>query len=273
MNARARIERGNDMVQFFCRHMLGLCVTYEARHENRVQQTARFAAYAGTLIKIDNAVCFLTAGHNLREVQDALRGDRVDVKHAVLADSFGGGKFSHPIPFAIRSEEFFFVDDDAEGLDFGVIVLSPYYVRLLAANGSVALEEVNWLHQAEIKFDLYAMLGLPKEFSSEFLSSSGNARVSPTMFPLQRLVEPPAGSASTRFERFVGKINPELGLESLKGMSGGPIFGFRREGSELRYWVVALQSTWLRGQDIVFGCPVPTLASLMTSWVSAGANS
>jgi hypothetical protein len=41
----------------------------------------------------------------------------------------------------------FFIDDCEEGLDFGVVALRPYCVRLLAANGLVALDEKNWSHQ------------------------------------------------------------------------------------------------------------------------------
>lgn len=33
------------------------------------------------------------------------------------------------------------------------------------------------------------------------------------------------------------------GLSKIDGMSGGPIFGFAYKKSELRYWIVALQST------------------------------
>jgi hypothetical protein len=44
-------------------------------------------------------------------------------------------------------------------------------------------------------------------------------------------------------------------------MSGGPIFGFRRnEDGRLSYHVVALQSWWDEDKRIVFGCSVPFFA-------------
>jgi hypothetical protein len=49
-------------------------------------------------------------------------------------------------------------------------------------------------------------------------------------------------------------------------MSGGPIFGFNLQDRFPRYWIVALQSSWNEKRYVVFGCPLPTLASLMTEW-------
>jgi hypothetical protein len=51
------------------------------------------------------------------------------------------------------------------------------------------------------------------------------------------------------------------------GLSGStePIRGFNLT-PPMRYWVVALQSTWLRDRRLVFGCPLPVLASLLTGW-------
>ncbi|WP_424958816.1 hypothetical protein [Hyphomicrobium sp. 1Nfss2.1] len=246
---------------------MGLCIAFEHHDDEQTGHTPRFAAYAGTLIRIRDAYCFLTAGHILREVEQALQSDNVDIKSAVLADTFGRGRFKdHPIPFDLKSASIFYIDDDDEGLDFGVMLLQPYYIRLLATNGIVALEEKNWAHQASVRFDGYAMLGLPEEYTSAFVSASGDGVVSPTMFAVQRVAPPLAGGRSTKFERFVAQVDPAIGLKSIKGMSGGPIFGFNLEERHPRYWVVALQSAWSPARGLVFGCPLPILASLMTAW-------
>jgi hypothetical protein len=273
MNAPAGLWQGTDRVRFFCRHLIGLCITFAREGDRAELRPARFKAYAGTLIRIRDAFCFLTAGHILREVEQALQSDRVEIRTAVLADTFGRGRFNgHPIPFDLKNARILYVDDDEDGLDFGVILLEPHYVRLLARNGIVALEEKNWLHQSSVAFDGYAMLGLPAEFTSEFVSATGNAVVSPTMFAVQRLAVAPSGSKTTRYARFVGQVDPALGLKSIEGMSGGPIFGFTLDERLPRYWVVALQSSWNRTQGTVFGCFVPILASLMTEWTSDAAS-
>jgi hypothetical protein len=252
----------SEGLQFFCRHLVALCVTFRRKGEDG----DRFSAYSGTLIMLHNTVFFLTAGHILEDLEEARKSDDVEFSSAVLADTFGLKRISNlPIPFDLKGAKFFHINDAEEGLDFGVIPLSSYYVRLLAANGVVALEEVNWARQDRVTFDAYAMLGFPEEFVSENVNDAGEGFVYPTMFRVHRLEPPPEDTPVTRHPRFVGRIDQELPLNSVKGMSGGPIFGFSI-GTETRYWVVALQSTWRPTSRTVYGCSLPALASLMTSW-------
>jgi hypothetical protein len=269
-------QRGeSEVFDLFCRHLVALCVTYQPRDVDRSERAPLFRAYAGTLIRIQDTISILTAGHILREIDEASQSNQVVIQNAVLADTFGIGRVSdQPIPFDLKNARRFYIDDDKNGLDFGLVRLEPYYVRLLAANGMVALEEKNWVHQSEIDFDGYLMLGFPSEFSSDRLSESGEGTVAPTFIGVQRLDSPPDDVPVTRYPRFVGQINRDLPLKDMAGMSGGPIFGISY-GPPTRYWIVALQSSWLRDRRIVFGCPIPILASLLTEWadesLSAGA--
>ena len=266
MNVEFAEKREVDVLEFFCRHLIGLCVTYRHKNAEDAGKPARFVACSGTLITIRDAVLYLTAGHVLKELDELRAHDQVEITDAVLADTLGWKRISDvPIPFDLKNAQFFYIDDEEEGLDFGVIMLEPHYVRLLAKNGVVALTEQNWMHQHAVKFDGYAMLGFPKEFTSQRVSTSGNGIVSPVMFGVKRLKSTPDYRSPTRYPQFVGQLDPGLSLSSVKGMSGGPIFGFRRK-PELRYWIVALQSLSNRPKRIVYGCDLPTLASLMTAW-------
>lgn len=259
-------KREVKALEFFCRHLVGLCVTYRHKNSEDGGNPARFAACSGTLIMIRDAVLYLTAGHVLKELSELRAHDQVEITNAVLVDTLGWKRISDvPIPFDLKNAQFFHMDDKEEGLDFGVIMLEPHYVRLLAKNGMVALTEQNWIHQHTVKFDGYAMLGFPEEFVSERVSSSGDGIVSPTMFAVKRLESAPDGRPPPRYAQFVGQLDPGLSLSSVKGMSGGPIFGFRLK-PEARYWIVALQSSWNPQKRIVYGCDLPALASLMTTW-------
>jgi hypothetical protein len=252
-------------LQFFCRHLVGLCVIYEIKNDETGKQ--HFAAFSGTLIIIAGQVHFLTAGHVLKVVDELRNNAMVEINRAVLADIFGGDKISdQPIPFVLTDARFFYIDNEEDGLDFGVMALDPYYVRLLAKNGVVALEEQNWIHQPKLNFDGYIMLGLPDEFASKTVLETGDAQVSPTMFPVTRLAAPPPDRKPTRYAQFVGQIDARIEIKSIVGMSGGPIFGFKFEPSGTRYWIVAIQSSWLPDSRIVFACPLPTFASMMVEW-------
>jgi hypothetical protein len=260
-------QKDTNVLEFLCRHLVALCVNFDFSDDpNSVRQEPRFTACAGTIICIQDMVYFLAAGHIVRGLDEAIRSNRVTIRSAVLADTFGWRRVSnHPIPFDLINAPRFFIDDEHEGLDFGLIALQANYVRLLAANGITALFKENWIHQPGLSFDGYLMLGLPSEFASDRVSSSGLATVSPTMFRVLRLDSSPEGTRNTQYPRFVGQLDRDLPLNSIDGMSGGPIFGFKF-GPPMRYWVVALQSAWRRDVHVVFGCPLPVLASLVTEW-------
>src|SRR5438046_2822034 len=144
MNAPIKQWTDSEGLQYFCRHLVGLCVTYRHKTSEEQDKPDQFAACSGTLIMIRGAVCFLTAGHVLKALADLRASDKTEITSTALADIFGMGRVSdYPIPFDLRGAKMHYMD--ADGLDFGVIVLEPYYVRLLAKNGVVALEEKNWI--------------------------------------------------------------------------------------------------------------------------------
>ncbi|MGA2054693.1 MAG: hypothetical protein ABSG88_05250 [Bradyrhizobium sp.] len=255
-----------NVLQFFGRHLVALCVTF--RYADQPNEPPQFRAYAGTLLALGGGVHFVTAGHILSELHNGLKDDRIVVLNAVLADTFGMGSHGMPIPFDIKSAPIFFIDDDEAGLDFGVVLLRPYYVRLLAANNTVAVQEENWINQHKVTFDGYLMLGLPEEFTSNTVDAEGIGQLSPTLLGVKKLDAPPAGCPVTEYPEFIGTLAENFGLRSVKGMSGGPIFGVSSE-PPMRYWIIALQSSWLKDSRTVFGCSLPVFASLMTEWAKS----
>lgn len=253
------LGKRDKLMRFFGRHLVALCVTY--RDKGSADTHLRYAAYSCTLLHIDGYDFLLTAGHNLRNLNDALGSDTIEVPQAVLRDNPNcGGIHDLPIPFDLKSALMAFVDED--GLDFGVILLRPYYVRLLAANGMVAIAEENWVRQDSVRFDAHFILGIPEELTSNRVNTIDEGSITPTMLTVRCVDGLPGDLLPIHHPRFVGQLPPNFGLMSVKGMSGGPILGFNLT-PPMRYWVVALQSTWLRDRQLVFGCPIPILAPLL----------
>jgi len=63
---------------------------------------------------------------------------------------------------------------------------------------------------------------------------------------------------------FVRQIDLGAEISDIKGMSGGPIFGFHKhDDGKLTNHVVALQSRWWDQSQIVFGCSTPYFAEAM----------
>ena len=157
---------GNKGLQFLCRHLVGLCVTYRHTTPEEAELPSRFAVCSGTLLFIEGALYFLTAGHVLKGLR-ALRDNRgVVIENASLADVFGYRRVSDtPIPFDLKSAHLSFIDDEETGLDFGVIPIGSHHASLLEKNGMVALSEENWIKQAQVEIEGYTMLGFPAELA------------------------------------------------------------------------------------------------------------
>ena len=67
----------------------------------------------------------------------------------------------------------------------------------------------------------------------------------------------------TKFPVFIGRINAEISF-SIKGMSGGPIFGLvSGEDGDVNCKVVALQSGWYEKSRIILGCPLPVFGQVI----------
>lgn len=152
-------------------------------------------------------------------------------------------------------------------MDFDVIKLRYHYIKLLNENGIVAIFEKNWIHQHNVKYNMYCMLGLPEECISPSVSDSNEdsiqfVKVKSILIFVEYLENPPDNIERTRNPRFMGKLHPKFSLSSISGMSGCPIFGLF--GNPLKYHIVAIQSSWIREKRITFGCPIPTLANLIT---------
>jgi len=242
-----------------------VCVTYRHTTPEEDHLPSRFVTCSGTLLLIEGALYFLTAGHVLKELRGLRENKHVIIENASLADVFGYKRVSDtPIPFDLKNAHLSFIDDEEMGLDFGVIPLGPHHARLLQKNGMVALTEENWIKQDQIEIEGYTMLGFPAERTSERISGFSTVHIEATMFAVRR-PQPDQNHRKTLYPRFTGQLDSNLPLKSIEGMSGGLIFGFQSQ-PQLRYWVVAIQSSWERQTKMIYGCSLPVLGSLMTHW-------
>jgi hypothetical protein len=258
-------DNSGERYRFLCRHLVGLAVTCQPidAHGKPAGQGQLFI-YPGWILSIRDAWCLVTAGHILKQLDELLEKKKIELDSCALIDSLGPDAVSSlHIPFDYQERPKFYIYDEQAGLDFGLIPLSSYYRNLLEGNRILPVTERDWQHQDKVEFSHYMMLGFPEEYTSrEFVhTESGDSiaiSLSPTVIWLTKLDNPPNDLPETKYPRFVGKLSDELPLDSIVGMSGSPIFGVGKEGD--RYWIVAVQSSWLRERKITFGCPVSVFA-------------
>lgn len=263
----------DKMLRFLCRHLVSLWVYYyPIDSSGKPIGQPQSSAYSGFVLSIQDKWYWVTAGHNLEGLEQSLSDKKIKVTYCNLVDYFGSDAISHdPIPFDYEKAPKFYINDKEAGLDFGLVALSLYYQKLLETNNIIPVREENWMHQHEVEFGHYLMLGLPEVFiRPEIQGSENNEQIiiplPPTFIPITELTEIPDDLPKTQYPRFVAKISDDCPLDNIKGMSGGPIFGFNKESN--RYWIVAVQSSRLRSSDlsrdkVIFACPVPVLATLV----------
>jgi len=209
-----------------------------------------------------------TAGHVIQDL-DALVSQRyVKVVDSFLVDSLGSQASHHDnIPFNYEETPRHARYED--GLDFGFIAIDGNTKKLLQANGIEPVPIHDWIKVDVEKCFRFALLGIPAELVCPQERDSRHwIWIGTLLTSLRRMKRLPRGVKPTKHKRFIGKIMKQSELQSLKGVSGGPIIGFFQVEDQTRYWVVAIQSSCV-GKKYVFGCPVTTCGRIVLDEVKA----
>jgi len=267
-----RDVRDSEAVAFMSRHFVALTCLYELANATQTRGP-RSLVISGFLLDVRDHYFWVTAGHCLKDFDAILASEGVTVHGGSFVDSFAlGAAHKDPVPFRYEAGCGFYLCQPENGLDFALIPLNLLQVRAFAANKLVPVCRENWVRQRDLSFDFYRMLGIPAEKVETSLGDAGMVRmgVRQSMVSVERIGIEDLGEAPSDAEAaptdawFIGRLSRGCAIRDLKGMSGGPIYGFRRDGKgRLAYHVVALQSRWWNQSRTVFGCSVPLFAELV----------
>ena len=160
-------------------------------------------------------------------------------------------------------------------IDFGLVSLLTLHKQQMEANHIQPITERDWMGIQNVEFDdnKHFMLGFTERFTRYEQSLNPayiEASIQPMVIPITKL-DPPPEEFKTTYPRFVGKLNDDFPFDDIKGMSGGPIFGFGKKEQD-RYWIVAVQSSWLPDERIIFGCPIQVIAAPIEAFLRSAAN-
>ncbi len=223
---------------------------------NEPVQAFVFSAF---VIEIVGEWFLLTAGHVLTEIERArAAGKRLDVWR--LGDQTGNRRFgSGSVPFDYNAEDWLVIDNRDTGLDYAALPLRPIYRAALVRAGIEPIREHVWDNPWTDDFERRALIGIPAE--SVHYDGNTQIRLKITLAPMSPTT-PPAFTEEKADNQFYSKLDDDpLGvIQSIEGMSGGPIFSCKREGDVLRYRLLGIQSSWYKSDRITAGCPVATFA-------------
>ena len=249
-----RQKKDGDLIAYFMRHLVPVFFTFTKG------STSHSAIITSFVMSIANQWFLVSAGHCLKQIEENTTIYGYKITNCLLVDSLGlGAKHIEPIPFNYEDSLSTHVIDNA-GFDYGFMIVSPYYRRLLEKNNIQPLDEEVWKRQPS-EVDFYAIIGMANELTTV---TSESLETTPSLHRIIPLDGRPEVFPMTDIPLFYGRIVLGDAIASIKGMSGGPIFAFRQNAQgQLRYWLTALQSSWSPQLHYIAACPTKLLGNTL----------
>ena len=266
------MEKGknqNNPVSFFHEHMVPICCVFSIADKQKPYVVTAF------ILSAEDEWFLITAGHVAKDLLSYLENPDFHLKGATLFD-YGGyrARYLQPVPFDLTAEKLVVLGDE-QSYDYAFIYLGNYYRRLLEENGIRALNEEVWLRQPRNP-TIHVLIGVPNQLVSEEYDNKTaitNLFITSSLFFVRHVQSRPSELKETQHPRWYGYINLNEQVDDIKGVSGAPILACEETGSgELRYFLVAVQSTWHPGTRAISACPVNLLVSFLANAVKEYRN-
>ncbi|HYD79855.1 MAG TPA: hypothetical protein VEC06_08600 [Paucimonas sp.] len=247
------------------RHFVSLSCVQWIPDERREQ----ICLFSGFLADISGIWFYITAGHNLKAIAKGL-----DAGYTFntwrLDDSTAGHKFDQGIPIDFNLDHWLVIENEDEGLDYAALPLHILYARQLEVGGATPIAHIAWGDHV-MDHDHWALVGVPYETVT--YSDQNFIRARNVFAPLKPAGEPEAAGTKAQ-NQFYAKLqdDPKGVVANIGGMSGGPIFAFKKVESEWRYSVIGVQSGWYKESRTIAACPFSTFALELQRLVETARN-
>jgi hypothetical protein len=170
----------------------------------------------------------------------------------------------------------------SEGLDFGAIIIPFLESQNLLANEKVSvMEERIWKNLMLASPEGYYVAGFPRSWNEFNEKPVGENKILRSIkadiacLPVKPL-KPPNNSEDDHFwdkqGAFFGELlpfpdAPNLKVDNIEGMSGGPIFSIERtKDYKIAIRLVGIQSSWKPAFGIVRAEPIDEIVEVLSEW-------
>ena len=241
------------------RHFVGILCEYEDA------EGPKSKVFSSFVLSVNDCWFLITAGHCVVNMKTALKHDGWKYFRVSLLDAGSSPVSFVPQPFP-RDQINNAFDMDEKGIDFGVIPIPELVKLAMEKNGIEPLDEKAWKHRPPFEAKDFYLLGVPDEFVAPVIEAGGHSGVD-ILTCLNRLKILEARPQDIREEQglnFFAKVELDSYQSDITGMSGGPIFAIRRNSDNtLTYWLVAVQSRWVKTSRNIGAGLVYPLATTM----------
>jgi hypothetical protein len=251
------MSQEEEFVKFMSRHLVAL--VYECEVVRNGIVVIERGWVSGFVMTMHGRDFWVTAGHCLNELDKTIENGDIKLLGTCFTDYFGHeSKNGWSLPFTYEAGAALAVDNDELCLDYALLPVDSLMVQGFATNGIIAVERKNWvaLVGQDFEFVIYKVLGFHKA-NEAMLNDEANPGMRPVLIALERL--------ESDDEWFWGHLLDEGRVGDIGGMSGGPIFGFLKQGERWTYHVIAVQSGWKSDSRVIWGCSVPRFAESLHS--------
>lgn len=243
----------------FNRHFVSLCwVDCEIDSNGDAIKNPRIFCTSGFVIEYQGEWLWITAGHLLNQLDNQLANDNRRMVQSQLIARWNSdeGTVSR-IPFDYGSCLKYYVDDDDEGTDLGIVYIPE---ELKQALGDASVEPLRNLDLPEQEYDQYLVHGLPKQEQRDNIQELDEgidcaASVMPVAFRVFPLESGTGGFRKTKRRRLYASVPAEVSLETLNGVSGGPIYALKQEADRVDRYLAAVQNMERKISNTIAACP------------------
>jgi hypothetical protein len=243
----------------FNRRFVSLCwVDCKVDAIGPANEAPRTFCTSGFVIEYRGEWLWITAGHLLNDLDNELPriGRRILQSQFIAGWNPNEGTVQH-IPFEYGTRVKYYVVDDDEGTDLGMVHVSDVLKLALSEAGVVPLRNLSLPEQA---YEQYLVHGLPsKEQRLDIEESAYHidyvASVMPVTFRVFPLTTESGGFAFTKRRRFIASVPAEVPLTTIDGMSGGPIYALTRETNGICCYLAAVQNEERQSSRTIAACP------------------
>ena len=255
-------EQRGRIISFFFQHIVPIYFCFEKKDKIHEFFLTSF------VFSVCDYWFLITAGHCFRQIKEEKIEKGWILSSCSLHDCLGiNARFKEPIPFPFDINKAFYfpeINNDDYSFYYGIYPLSSYFKGLFLSNNIKSLNEEVWKKQPK-HIDESALIGLP----SELQKFDQGVVIGSSLIFADIVEDKPNEFRNDSLPQIYAKIQMDDGIHSIEGMSGGPLFGFRKyDNGEMRYWLLGLQSRWLPESHFIAVCPTKYIGLLLESYIS-----